>query len=266
MSANWTLITVTFNSSEDLRERWSGRDLNGARWIVADNASSDGSADIAESLGAKVIRLSENVGFARANNAALAETDTEYVAFVNPDVAVVSADLERLATTIDSHSAIVAPQLLNPDGSTQPNGRGLPFLVDKFANRGIRLPGSRLDLYVPDVADEPTRVQWFMGAVVCGRADYFRSSGGWDERFFLYYEDHVMGLEASRRGHLVLVDPSSRWTHGWARDTKRFSWRPWMREFASASRFYRMHPYLILPTRRLAERILSRPRRGPSLG
>lgn len=244
---DWTLATVTYNNSAELDEWWSGNDLQGARWIVVDNNSSDGSADIASALGADVIRLSENVGFSKANNVALTRAQSKYIAFVNPDVRVKASTLEEIGNVIREKHAVVCPQLINPDGTTQPNGRGLPFLVDKMAHRGVNLPGSSLTDYLPDTSSGPTYVAWAMGAAVCAEVQWLRSLGGWDERYFLYYEDHAFGLRAWEHGRPVILLPSVQWTHSWKRATNRAKLMPWLREFASAGRFYSQYPGLLIP-------------------
>lgn len=243
----WTLITVTFNNAPELRDWWTGTELQGARWIVVDNNSSDGTAAYAETLGADVVRLPENVGFSRANNVGLQMTTSIYVAFVNPDVRIDASSLSALAAIATKRDAIVCPQLCNPDGSSQPNGRGLPFLIDKLAHRGVNLPGNDLRSYVPDITKQQTFVAWAMGAAVCGETARIKSAGGWDERYFLYYEDHSFGLDAWARGQEVIVVPEVRWTHAWKRETKDLRLKPWLREIASAVRFYRRHPILLLP-------------------
>lgn len=253
-ASNWTIITVSYNSSADLQQWWAAETPKPYRWIVVDNGSTDDSVAVARGLGAEVITQAENLGFATANNAALALVETPYVAFVNPDVSVNAADLPRLAEMSRTHGAVVAPQLVNPDGTLQPNGRGLPFLMDKFAHRGISLPGADAEAYLPSTSEAPTYVAWAMGAAVCGSTEYFKTTGGWDQRFFLYYEDHAMGLDAWRNNAPVIVDPTSRWVHGWRRETHGVRLMPWVREVASAVRFYRRHPLLLLPVRRPAQR------------
>lgn len=246
-ASDWTLITVTYNNVDELREWWSQVDLQGARWVVVDNNSADRTADYAKELGAEVIRLSANIGFSRANNVALREVTTRYVAFVNPDVRVDAASLSILGQLATRRDAIVCPQLCNPDGTTQPNGRGLPYLVDKLAHRGLRLPLSSLGSYVPNTSEGLTFVAWAMGAAICGESSKIQAFGGWDERYFLYYEDHAFGLDAWARGQEVILVPHARWTHAWKRETKGMKVKPWLREFASASRFYRQYPELLLP-------------------
>lgn len=255
---DWCIITVTHNSANDLREWWSTRAPCGPEWIVVDNASTDDTVAVAHSLGAEVIEAPGNLGFSKANNLGFRHTSARYVAFVNPDVRVNDADLPALAQLIDDQHALVAPQLLNEDGTTQPNGRGLPFLIDKFANRGLRLPGSRLDLYIPHISNVPSDVDWLTGAVICGARADLEALGPWDERFFLYYEDQEIGLAAWDHGLRVMVDPSIRWIHGWHRATKGFSVKPWLREIASATRFFRKRPIFLTLARKRAARTQGR--------
>src|SRR5713101_7682807 len=67
-----------------------------ARVIVVDNGSTDGSADLAEALGAAVIRLETNRGFAPAVNKGIEQADTEWVAILNNDVELPPDWLEKL--------------------------------------------------------------------------------------------------------------------------------------------------------------------------
>jgi N-acetylglucosaminyl-diphospho-decaprenol L-rhamnosyltransferase len=97
-----------------------------------------------------------------------------------------------------------------------------------------------------------------MGAALCARRETFERIGGWNEAFFLYYEDHDLGLRAWRAGIPVAVLAESRWEHAWARETMRASLRPWLRELASAAKFYVRYPELLIPARRIALRRHSR--------
>lgn len=254
---SWSLITVTYNSAEALTRHWDGDLPADVEWLVVDNASIDGSAEVAGSRGASVTTLDRNGGFSVANNVGLGAATGAYVAFVNPDVTVDFATLNRLAARIDECGGLVAPQLLNPDGSLQPNARGVPFLVDKLANRGVALPFSKLDDYViTGGPGAPTAepIVWSIGAALAGRVETFRTLGGWDERFFIYYEDHEIGLRAWKKGIPVWIDRSIQWRHGWDRATTRASLPHWRHELASAWSFYRMYPGLLLPTTRMRRR------------
>lgn len=246
----WTIVTVTRNSRLDLQRFWSQSVEQTVRWIVVDNASTDDSVAVAHQLGAEVISLPSNVGFSHANNRGLAEVTTDYVAFVNPDVTVTIPGLRVLAEQLKHSDVLVAPQLINSDGSVQPNGRGLPFLVDKIANRKVVLPGARPDQYTPVLGPGVHEVDWITGAVVCARTSTFNNLGRWNEKFFLYYEDQELSLRAWAHGIRVMVNGDVQWVHGWKRETSSFSFTPWRREIASLIRFSLMYPRLLFPYKR----------------
>jgi N-acetylglucosaminyl-diphospho-decaprenol L-rhamnosyltransferase len=249
-SADWTIVTVTFNSVEHLRACWSSRPPGEFRWLIIDNNSTDDTVTVAKELGADVVRLDENIGFSAANNVGLGLVTTTWVGFVNPDVTVGNgANLERLAKVAEANRGFVAPQLLNLDGSEQPNARGLPYPLSKLAHRSLRLPGVDVHDYARTGFDAPVYVAWVMGAALAGATNDFREIGGWDKRFFLYYEDHDLGLRAWHAGKPVVVDPSVRWFHGWQRETTRLRLVPWIHECRSAANFYRKWPALLSPRR-----------------
>jgi len=242
------LVTVSYNSEPALERFWHehrGRFPHDVEWIVVDNASTDTSAAAATALGARVVRLRRNIGFGGANNIGFEASRGSLVAFVNPDVRVVMADLPVLAAELDrSPGALVAPQLLNDDGSLQANGRGLPYLAHKVMNRTApdRLVGTYLRFAD---ADEVVDVEWLMGAVVAGTRERFEALGPWDERFFVYYEDSDLGLRNSRLGGTSKVVGTARWHHGWARETTGASASAWRREVPSMVKFYARYPRLL---------------------
>lgn len=245
-SERWTLVTVTHNSASHLRECWSTSDRGRARWLVVDNASADDSVAVARKLGAEVLSLRTNLGFSTANNIGLDQVETEWVAFVNPDVTLAGAgDLARLAKVAEKNRGFVAPQLLNRDGSEQPNARGLPYPLSKLAHRSLWMPGVDADSYARTGFDTPVYVAWAMGATLAGTAEDFRAIGGWDERYFLYYEDHDIGLRAWASGRPVVIDPRVRWRHSWQRETTGLRPTAWRHEIRSGVRFYAQYPALL---------------------
>src|SRR5690606_31280810 len=108
----------------------------------------------------------------------------------------------------------VAPQLLNADGTLQPNGRGAPFLAHKVLNRLARRPQHN-GYQVFSKPGEQRNTFWVIGAAVLASAETFRSIDGWNERFFLYYEDKDICIRAWQNKLPVTLDGDAQWAHGW---------------------------------------------------
>lgn len=174
---------MTHNSGPTLHEFWSDVRLPpDVEWIVVDNNSTDDTVAIAESLGAKVVEQSRNRGFGVANNVGFDVSSGDFICFVNPDVRVDVAGLNLLEKTIRDQGVLVAPQLLNMDGSLQPNGRSWPFLAHKILHR---LNPQRVSgVYTFENSDEMNaQVIWVIGAVVASSRDIFLRLGPWDKSF-----------------------------------------------------------------------------------
>jgi N-acetylglucosaminyl-diphospho-decaprenol L-rhamnosyltransferase len=166
-----------------------------------------------------------------------------YLLFANPDLTVDFEDLGQLQAHLARYGGLVAPRLLNVDGSRQANARGYPFLLDKIASRGWRLPSSRVDAYLWPTPDETL---WLMGAAVATTRSDLVQVGGWPERFFIYFEDHELGIIYREHGLPVSCLEDLTWTHGWARAPVKAAGlaerlRGWKHELTSAIKFYARH-------------------------
>jgi N-acetylglucosaminyl-diphospho-decaprenol L-rhamnosyltransferase len=249
----WSLITVTYNNADDLR-RFAADPLPAdVEWIVVDNHSRDESVKVALSLGATVISLSENAGFGRANNVGLRDATGAHVGFVNPDLRVNYDDLPTIARLLDeaAQDCLIAPQLIDPDGTAQPNGRGVPTVLRKLSNR-LNLKNTGYRIYANP--GEQVYVAWAIGAAIFGKRATIDALGGWNEAFFVYYEDHDLGLRAWDHGIPTILTGDVRWVHGWARETTTLSLRPWLLEIHGASKFFRRYPGLLFSHRLLGRR------------
>ena len=243
----WSLITVTYNSAGALQRFWKDVELTeDVEWVVVDNNSSDNSIEVARSIGARVIGLDENLGFGTANNVGFQKTNSQFVAFVNPDVTPKLADLAKLEKVLaDNPRALVAPQLIYDDGSLQPNGRGKPYLAYKVLHR-LRPPLVEKAYRRYAQPGQIVEVDWLTGAVIAGAWAHLASLGPWDEEFFVYYEDTDLGLRNNKSGGKNLLVGDANWVHGWARETSGgLSLPAWRNEFRSASSFYRRYPALL---------------------
>lgn len=205
--------------------------------VIVDNASVDGSADMVAQAFPKVnlVRNQENVGFAKANNQALAKSHGDYIFVLNPDTIVgpsVIADLKSVLTAESQnqfHSkglpiGALAPKLINADGTPQPSCYHLPTLTNAFAEFFLGQAGRYLKYLPPQ--HEPTIVEAGVGAALFLPKTTIAVIGGlFDEKFFFYYEDLDLCRRLQASGLALLYVPAIVVTHLHGESVKkRGSW------------------------------------------
>lgn len=164
--------------------------------VVVDAASPDRSADVARGLGATVIEA-ENRGLGHLYNTGARATESDYVFVANTDIVLDERCLELLAATLDDDPVRFAAD------PTQLDWSGEHVIHARVAARstsllGAPIPGLELDPLVPASAPVPT-VAANAGAMLLRRA-HLVELGGFDEQFFLEYEDLDLCWRAWARG------------------------------------------------------------------
>ncbi|MCL2884127.1 MAG: glycosyltransferase family 2 protein [Oscillospiraceae bacterium] len=212
---------VTHNSAGDIGELLAG--LQGAAVFVCDNASTDGTCVIVRAAGAPCLKLDKNEGYGAAHNRLLPSLSSRYHVVANPDIRVQADTIDILARYLDEHpdAVMAAPRVFNTDGTEQ----FLPKLRPKWryllSGRLERCPGpfkhwraeyTRRDEHI----EEPCDVAFISGCFFMIRTDALKELGGFDERFFMYFEDADLTLRAAKLGHTVFC-PQAGVTHGWER-------------------------------------------------
>jgi N-acetylglucosaminyl-diphospho-decaprenol L-rhamnosyltransferase len=176
------------------------------RVVVVDSGSTDGGAALAGDRGAEVVRLDGNRGFGAGCNAGIERVSEPVTAFVNPDVELLDGGLARLAADTLAGGALLAPRLLNADGTVQDSAHPLPgrlgSLVPAVVPRGL-LPAR----FEPWRSDGPRAVGWAVAACILGRTDELRALGPFDPDAFLFYEDLELCLRARRAGIATIYRP-----------------------------------------------------------
>ncbi len=190
--------------------------------LVIDNASSDGTLDaVAASFPmVQTILSPSNVGFAAANNVALAQARGRYWLLLNPDAFPAGADMvaDLLGFMVANPDVgAAAPRLRYADGRHQVGDAGFAPTLGTVAVhalslmrlstrlRGVFLTGTRLK--------QPLDVDWLCGACLMVRADAVRQVGPLDESFFMYGEDIEWGCRMRDHGWRVVYLPSLEATH-----------------------------------------------------
>ena len=210
MPCDLSIIVVNYNTAHLLGEMFAAIEASSGglsvQTIVVDNASRDGSAALLSERypDVELIANSENVGFGRANNQALALARGRYLLLLNTDAFVVGAGgIERTIRYLEAHPdvAVLGVRLVGRDGVLQPSCRYFPtpwneFLVRTGLDRIFR--GTRL---VDDMRWDHASVRecdWVPGCYLLLRKDVVDRIGLFDPRFFLYYEevDHCRAEKA----------------------------------------------------------------------
>lgn len=193
--------------------------------IVVDNASRD-PAELAAACrrhGARLLRLSRNLGIGAAVNRAARHARGPYLAAANPDIEFEPGALSILARFLDErHDAgVAAPQFRYADGTVQPAARRLPSLRYVFAGRRSPLarlfpaPGRRAEFLYAGIerSVQPVAVEAVIGAFMLFRRAAFEQAGRFDEGYFMYAEDVDICRRLSLAGWRAYVVPAARVTH-----------------------------------------------------
>jgi GT2 family glycosyltransferase len=195
---------VSFNTRDSLARCLAS--LDGLELIVVDNGSIDGSADLVrrDFPRATVIANQDNVGFGRACNQALAVAGTPLVLLINSDATLRPGALASLEGVLLARPglAVVGPRILGPAGPEPSFGPPPGLLADlrhRSLVRGATVPA-------PDPGQDPA---WVSAACLLGRREALLSVGGFDESFFLYYEDVDLCLRLRQAGFGVAFDPGA---------------------------------------------------------
>jgi N-acetylglucosaminyl-diphospho-decaprenol L-rhamnosyltransferase len=213
--------------------------------VVVDNKP-DGSAarEIAAGFGARYL-TDENRGYGHGINAGVASLTepVDWILVCNPDLVLEPGSIDVLRGTGETDAAIsaVGPRILNSDGTTYASARSLPSIRTGvghalFANVWESNPWTRR--YLRD-AGEPRRrdAGWLSGACLLIRHDVFESLRGFDEGYFMYFEDVDLGFRMQRAGLRSVYEPKAVVTHTGAHSTQTDSARMLAAHHESANRF-----------------------------
>lgn len=216
-----------------------------AEVLVTENISS-GEIVCPESLRSR-LRLIRNVrpkGFASNHNQAFRQCETSLFAVLNPDIRLVSDPFPVLTQAlVESGAGLIAPAVRNPQGEMEDSARYFPTPMRLFAKL-LRLGDGR----VPFNGQAPRAVDWTAGMFMLFKAEAFRHIGGFDEGFFLYYEDVDICARLWKAGHGVLLHPAVSVIHAAQRTSRRrpryMAWH-----LSSMARYFCKHAWR-LPRRR----------------
>jgi GT2 family glycosyltransferase len=197
MNVNLSVLTVTYNSQrflDGLYESLQKYLPKNSEWVIVDHGSKDNTVEKIHHFRKNSrfpIKLIEqdNKGFSSGNNRAASVAEGEVLLILNPDTRLLDDSVEKMLVFFeDRHDiGILAPKLLESTGKIQQSVRKLPTLkglIDEYFF-GKKHTFSQ---YAPEV-EHPVEVECVYGAAMMMKKNIFEKMKGFNEKYFLYYED-----------------------------------------------------------------------------
>ena len=208
-----TVAIVNWNGGTDLLTCLTSiatQTLPPAEIVLVDNGSTDGSADAALANHPDITRidLPENPGYGAAANAAAKATKGDPIAILNPDVTLEPGWLQAVVDAFrsDEQLGVAGAKLLFPDGLVQHAGGTLRRPLMLADHRRYRQPDDPSEV-------DPIDVDYVTGAALALRRRALEQLGGFDEGFFLYFEETDLCWRAREAGWRVRYLPTARAVH-----------------------------------------------------
>lgn len=228
-----TVTVVTYNSRDDVLRSLDSLRPAASRTVlqvvIVDNASDDHVGDAVKDRHPDVLVVERrvNAGFGRSHNLAASHARGRYLLVLNPDTVLEPGAIDAMVEFADDRAAesrpvgVVAPLLLNPDGTDQMTARSFPTASAGVFGRRSPLtrwfpnnPWSRRFLRADQVdRSRPWTVDWVSGAAMMIPRDLFESIGGFDPEFFMHFEDAELCARVGGCGRDVWCVPQARIVH-----------------------------------------------------
>ena len=243
---------INYNTCDLLRECLrSVMTQNADEIVVVDNASTDLSVQImkAEFPAIPLLVLEKNFGYGAASNRGMDSCHSAYIVLLNADTRMKPGALQALRNYLDDHpqAAIIGPRILNPDGTLQTSCFYFPTPLHIFLYiSGLYRLIPRLPILKQRTLQEMRRelarpVPWILGAALVFRRETLEGLGGFDENFFMYFEEVDLCYRLFSQGKQIHFVPEAEIIHvGGGSTTQRRTWAH-IQFFASLAQFYRKH-------------------------
>lgn len=252
---SWNTRDLLDRSLETLKEDLEQSSNLETEVYVVDNDSKDGSAAmVAEKHGwATLIANDDNLGFAKANNQVLRQAKGRYILLLNPDTEVEKGALKTLIEFLETHpkAGIVAPQLLNSDGSIQRSCRQFPTFtgmlfeligLSKIFPKGSKT-GTTFRAYkmLDWEHDDEREVDQPEGACLLLRREVLEEVGLLDEGYFMLFEEVDWCYRIKKAGWQIWFTPKARVMHHYGQSIKQVKARMILSSHRGLYRFWRKH-------------------------
>lgn len=165
----------------------------------------------------------KNGGYGYGHNQAIYKTRAKYHAIINPDIIFTEDALAKLQHYMDTHSNVVlsTPEIKNIDDSVQHLPQRYPKLKYILSSTIPGMSRYRTEYTNSDNnSSSPRKIDICTGCFMFARGDILREVGGFDERFFMYFEDFDLSRRMASYGSISYI-PSVSVVHKWNRESKK---------------------------------------------
>ncbi len=237
-----SIITINYGGSAEVKKLWESikQHANQIKYefIVVDNASPNNDVknlkEIFKDTAVHVVALDKNLGFGGGYSEGIKFAQGEFLAIINPDIVLTENCLEPLiqALKTEKKAGLVAPKLLNPDGTPQQNARHFPTPWVMFGRRlATKFNWSYDSESKWYESQTPQAVDWVQGSFMCLKKETFtKRLKGFDPRFFLFLEDTDLCRRLWKQDLRVLLIPQASAIHSEHRLSGGNLWQAWKKK------------------------------------
>lgn len=178
----------------------------------------------------KIINSQKNIGFGAANNLASKQATGKYLLFINPDTQLVDSSLQEMVRLLEKFPEIgvTGPKIIEADKNLPQ-----PWTCGKKTSLSSVL--FRNSINKPWNKNESTEVDWVSGTALVLSKELFKKITGFDEKFFMYFEDQDLCLRVKDFGKKIIFFPSAKIIH--------FNGKSWKDEKEKKHHFYKSQDY-----------------------
>jgi N-acetylglucosaminyl-diphospho-decaprenol L-rhamnosyltransferase len=242
------VVAVTYSPGDtlvDFVESLSAATVRTLDVVLADNGSTDGAPEraVAAHPHVRLLRTGGNIGYGAAANAGLADLREGWALIANPDVRFEPGSVDELlaAAARWPRAATLGPGIRTPEGELYPSARDLPALGTGIGHAvfGWVWPANPWTARYRREQEAPRErpAGWLSGSCLLVDLAAFHSVGGFDQGYFMYFEDVDLAERLGRRGFLNVYVPSAVVVHEGGHSTRREPHRMQRAHHTSALRY-----------------------------
>jgi GT2 family glycosyltransferase len=211
-----SIVIVTWNTAKITQKcvQTINKFLKDPEIIIVDNGSQDNTIDLlSKEKNVKIIKNNSNLGFSKANNIGLKHVSNEDLLFMNSDMELIDNSINSLLEYFKNNDniGIIGPKFLNPDLTPQASVFPRQTALNAFKEFWLNQKNT-YSKYIPSIKD-PIKVWAISGGCILTRKSFFESIGGWNEKYFFYFEDMDLCRKINKIGKDVIFYPQCQIIH-----------------------------------------------------